>query len=105
MTDISAQIDPLMEAEYAVKWLQNLLGKSLRIHLTDGRMMCGTFKCTDSTCFLPSGMLCGVVLIAVCLDRRNLILVSPLSTREDKIKSVVDAAFGSQTRTSIGKLA
>jgi len=36
-----------LETVQAVSWLEKLIGKTLRVHLTDSRMMCGSFKCTD----------------------------------------------------------
>ncbi|EER42666.1 LSM domain-containing protein [Histoplasma capsulatum var. duboisii H88] len=37
-----------MENFQAVKYLESLLGKTLRIHTTDARLFVGTFKCTDN---------------------------------------------------------
>lgn len=37
-----------MESEKAVEYLNGLLGRTLRIHATDGRMFVGLFKCTDA---------------------------------------------------------
>lgn len=42
---------PAVDAQQSIDWLNRLLGKQLRVHLTDGRMMCGYFKCTDSESF------------------------------------------------------
>lgn len=39
-----------MESEKAVEYLNGLLGRTLRIHATDGRMFVGLFKCTDAVC-------------------------------------------------------
>jgi small nuclear ribonucleoprotein (snRNP)-like protein len=46
-----------MESEKAVEYLSDLLGRTLRIHATDGRMFVGLFKCTDAVSNL------GVILI------------------------------------------
>jgi small nuclear ribonucleoprotein (snRNP)-like protein len=37
-----------MESEKAVEYLNGLIGRTLRIHATDGRMFVGLFKCTDA---------------------------------------------------------
>lgn len=37
-----------MDSEKAVEYLNGLLGRTLRIHATDGRMFVGLFKCTDA---------------------------------------------------------
>jgi small nuclear ribonucleoprotein (snRNP)-like protein len=36
-----------MDPEQAAFWLSQLIGKTLRIHASDGRVFVGTFKCTD----------------------------------------------------------
>lgn len=36
----------------AEAYLKSLLNKTLRIHVTDGRMFVGTFKCTDTVSLL-----------------------------------------------------
>lgn len=37
-----------MEDTQATQYLENLLGRTLRIHTTDTRMFIGLFKCTDA---------------------------------------------------------
>ncbi|GLI73609.1 hypothetical protein PoHVEF18_001829 [Penicillium ochrochloron] len=37
-----------MESEKAVEYLNGLIGRTLRIHATDGRIFVGLFKCTDA---------------------------------------------------------
>ena len=37
----------VLDIVQAASWLEKLIGKTLRVHLTDSRMMCGSFKCTD----------------------------------------------------------
>ncbi|KAJ5174947.1 uncharacterized protein N7482_000824 [Penicillium canariense] len=37
-----------MDNEKAIEYLNGLLGRTLRIHATDGRMFVGLFKCTDA---------------------------------------------------------
>lgn len=39
--------DQLMSNAHATSYLTSLLNKSLRIHVTDGRMFVGQMKCTD----------------------------------------------------------
>jgi len=39
-----------MENSAAVSYLEKLLGKTLRIQITDGRMFIGQMKCTDKVC-------------------------------------------------------
>jgi hypothetical protein len=36
-----------MDPDQATFWLSQLIGKTLRIHASDGRVFVGTFKCTD----------------------------------------------------------
>lgn len=37
-----------MDESRAVRFLESLLGKSLRVHTTDTRMFSGIFRCTDA---------------------------------------------------------
>ncbi|KAJ5888242.1 Ribonucleoprotein LSM domain eukaryotic/archaea-type [Penicillium taxi] len=37
-----------MDSQQAVRYLESLIGRQLRIHITDSRMFVGLFKCTDS---------------------------------------------------------
>ncbi|EPS30276.1 hypothetical protein POX_b02714 [Penicillium oxalicum] len=37
-----------MDTEKAVSYLNGLLGRTMRIHASDGRMFVGLFKCTDA---------------------------------------------------------
>ena len=39
-----------MDNNKAVRFLESLLGKSLRVHTTDTRMFVGIFKCSDAVC-------------------------------------------------------
>ena len=47
MSGINEDDEPALDAEQALSWLEKLIGKTLRVHLTDSRMMCGSLKCTD----------------------------------------------------------
>jgi hypothetical protein len=38
---------PAMDPDQAAFWLSQLIGKTLRIHASDGRVFVGTMKCTD----------------------------------------------------------
>jgi hypothetical protein len=37
-----------MEEMQAIRYLESLIGQTLRVHTTDTRMFVGTFKCTDA---------------------------------------------------------
>ncbi|KAL4924135.1 LSM domain-containing protein [Aspergillus undulatus] len=37
-----------MDEDQAVRYLGSLIGKTLRVHATDGRVFVGVFKCTDA---------------------------------------------------------
>ncbi|KAJ5574367.1 Ribonucleoprotein LSM domain eukaryotic/archaea-type [Penicillium hispanicum] len=37
-----------MDSEEGLRYLDGLLGRTLRVHTTDTRMFVGTFKCTDA---------------------------------------------------------
>lgn len=37
-----------MDELQAVRYLESLIGQTLRVHATDTRMFVGTFKCTDA---------------------------------------------------------
>jgi small nuclear ribonucleoprotein (snRNP)-like protein len=36
-----------MDPDAATFWLSQFIGKTLRIHASDGRVFAGTMKCTD----------------------------------------------------------
>lgn len=42
-----------MDTEKAVSYLNGLLGRTMRIHASDGRMFVGLFKCTDAVSSIP----------------------------------------------------
>lgn len=37
-----------MDEMQAIRYLESLIGQTLRVHTTDTRMFEGTFKCTDA---------------------------------------------------------
>jgi small nuclear ribonucleoprotein (snRNP)-like protein len=37
-----------MDEMQAIRYLESLIGQTLRVHTTDTRMFVGTFKCTDA---------------------------------------------------------
>lgn len=38
----------IMDQMQAIRYLESLIGQTLRVHTTDTRMFVGTFKCTDA---------------------------------------------------------
>lgn len=40
-------VNPAMDNERAVTYLDSLLGRTLRVHTSDTRIFVGEFKCTD----------------------------------------------------------
>lgn len=56
-----------MDSEKAVAYLNGLLGRTLRIHATDGRMFVGLFKCTDAVSN-PR-----VIMIVIVIEEREYI--------------------------------
>ena len=44
---------PAMDPDQAAFWLSQLIGKTLRIHASDGRVFVGAMKCTDKVRLAP----------------------------------------------------
>ncbi|OJJ46948.1 hypothetical protein ASPZODRAFT_131864 [Penicilliopsis zonata CBS 506.65] len=73
-----------MDASKATRYLESLLGQTLRVHTTDTRMFVGIFKCTDAD--------------------RNIILASTYEYRFPPPSAVQEAASAADNQSSSFKM-
>ncbi|KAE8149357.1 hypothetical protein BDV25DRAFT_156443 [Aspergillus avenaceus] len=69
-----------MNENQAVKYLESLIGQTVRVHATDTRIFVGSFKCTDSA--------------------RNIILANTYEYRFPSSSAVQDAATKAENQDS-----
>jgi hypothetical protein len=90
-----------MDDSVHINYLQSLLGRNLRIHTTDTRMLVGIFKCTDMV-RPPSGPSTTPNQMLTILDReqdRNVILANTFEYRLPS-QTAVQAAAAETASTS-----